>query len=33
MMDLGDGYAVPRAEYIGDASHLWQAEELFVRKS
>jgi probable phosphoglycerate mutase len=24
MMDLGDGYAIPRAEYIGDASHLWK---------
>ena len=33
MMDLGNGYAVPRAEYIGDASHLWNADELFVRKS
>lgn len=25
MMETGDGYAVPRAEYIGDTSHLFKA--------
>lgn len=26
-MDVGGGYAVPRAEYIGDLSHLWNPEK------
>lgn len=25
--DVGNGYAVPRAEYIGDLSHLWNFEK------